>query len=321
MRTPPVPSIQPAARVAAFVAVALLPFGSGCTQSAAPAPQKQAPPAASAEQAAPAQQAPLAAGEVPPAAGEVAPAAVEVPPAAVEVPPAAGEVPPAAEGISPEVRAAVVSKLQGAKPSDVGPSPIPGVYEVTSNGQVAYVTADGRYLLFGNLYDLDGGKNLTADRLNLARSRMLASASESQMIVYGPQNAKHTVTVFTDIDCGYCRDFHAHIDEYNKAGIRVRYVMYPRTGPGTQSWRTAEQVWCSKDRRDALTRAKRGEALTTEACGDGPLLSQFEFGTRMGVEGTPTVYTQSGVRIGGYMKPGEMLQALAETERAASAAR
>lgn len=255
----------------------------------------------------------LSAGTV--AAQSAAPAAAK-PAATAKAAPTAG-----AQQIPAEVRARVVSKLQGAKPSDVGPSPIPGVYEVTSNGQVAYVTADGRYLLFGNLYDLDKGTNLTADRLNLARSRMLASASESQMIVYGPQNAKHTVTVFTDIDCGYCRQFHAHIDEYTKAGIRVRYVLFPRTGPGTESWRTAEQVWCSKDRRDALTRAKRGEPLSTKACGDAPLRAQFEFGTRMGVEGTPTVFTPGGERIGGYMPPAEMLQALKEAERPATAAR
>lgn len=254
----------------------------------------------------------LAGGPV--AAQSAAPAPAK--PAGAKPAPAAGTQP-----IPAEVRARVVSKLQGAKPSDVGPSPIPGVYEVTSNGQVAYVTADGRYLLFGNLYDLDKGTNLTADRLNLARSRMLASASESQMIVYGPQNAKHTVTVFTDIDCIHCRNFHAHIDDYTKAGIRVRYVLFPRTGPGTESWRTAELVWCSKDRRDALTRAKRGEPLTTKACGDAPLRAQFEFGTRMGVEGTPTVFTPGGERIGGYMPPAEMLQALKEAESAAGARR
>ena len=84
------------------------------------------------------------------------------------------------------------------------------------------------------------------------------------MIVYGPPTSKMTVTVFTDVDCGFCRKFHSQIADLNKAGVRVRYLMFPRTGPGTESWKKAEQVWCANDRRDALTRAKRGETIKSK---------------------------------------------------------
>ena len=220
-----------------------------------------------------------------------------------------------------DVRARVVAKLPGATPDDVSASPIPGLYEVTMGGLIAYVSEDGKYLVSGSVYDLDTQLNLTASRRNAARAKALAAASESQMIVFGPQNAKMTVTVFTDIDCGFCRKFHNQIADVNKTGVRVRYLMYPRTGPGTESWRKAEQVWCSADRRDALTRAKRGEPLKAKACGDGAIKTQYELGSDLGVEGTPAIFTQNGDYIGGFLTPEELVNSVQASQKAALAAR
>jgi thiol:disulfide interchange protein DsbC len=229
------------------------------------------------------------------------------------------KAPPAA--VPADVRARVVAKLPGATPEDVSASPIPGLYEVTMGGLIAYVSADGKYLLSGNVYDLDTQMNLTATRRNAARAQALASVSESQMIVFGPSNAKMTVTVFTDIDCGFCRKFHSQIAEVNKAGVRVRYMLYPRTGPGTESWKKAEQVWCSTDRREAMTRAKRGEPLKTKPCGDAAIQAQYQLGSDLGVEGTPAIFTQNGDYIGGFLTPAELVQSVQESQKAAVAAR
>lgn len=236
-------------------------------------------------------------------------------------PATAGKATTAAAPIPADVRARVVAKLPGAQPGDVAASPIPGVYEVTMGGLIAYVSGDGKYLLSGNVYDLDTQVNLTASRRNSARAKALAAVSESNMIVFGPANAKMTVTVFTDIDCGYCRKFHNQIAEMNKAGVRVRYLLYPRTGPGTESWTKSEQVWCATDRREALTRAKKGESIKGKACGDAALKTQYELGSDLGVEGTPAVFTQNGDYIGGYLSPAELVRAIQESSKTAVAAR
>lgn len=241
--------------------------------------------------------------------------------AAPKAAPAAKTTPAATTAIPADVRARVVAKLPGAQPADVAASPIPGLYEVTMGGLIAYVSADGKYLLSGNVYDLDTQVNLTASRRNAARAKALAAVSESNMIVFGPSNAKMTVTVFTDIECGFCRKFHSQIADINKAGVRVRYLMYPRTGPATESWDKAEQVWCSADRRDALSRAKRGETIKAKACGDAAIKTQYELGSDLGVEGTPAVFTQNGDYIGGYLTPAELVQAIQESAKAAVAAR
>jgi thiol:disulfide interchange protein DsbC len=220
-----------------------------------------------------------------------------------------------------DVRARVVSKLHGANPADVTASPIPGLYEVTMGGLIAYVSADGKFLVSGNIYDLDTETNLTAERRNAARAKALAALRDDQMIIFSPENPKMTVTVFTDVDCGYCRKFHSQIAEINKAGVRVRYLLFPRTGPGTESWRKAESVWCAADRKDALTRAKRGEPVKSKDCGDAALKAQYDMGGDLGVEGTPAIFTQSGEYIGGYLTPSQLVQLLQETPKTADASR
>jgi thiol:disulfide interchange protein DsbC len=214
--------------------------------------------------------------------------------------------------VSPEVRARIAAKMPGAKITDIAVSPIPGVYEVTMGGLIAYVSADGRYLLSGSLYDLDTQANLTDERRAVARAKVLASIPEDKMIIFAPPNPKMTVTVFTDIDCGFCRRFHNQIAEFNKAGVKVRYLLYPRTGPGSESWKKAEQVWCAADRKDALTRAKRGEDLKSKDCKSTQVANDYRFGEELGVEGTPAVFTERGVYIGGFMTPEQMVQTIRE---------
>jgi thiol:disulfide interchange protein DsbC len=185
-------------------------------------------------------------------------------------------------------------------------------------GLIAYVSADGKYLFSGNIYDLDTEVNLTAMRRNAARAKALASLRDDQVIVFSPDKPKMTVTVFTDIDCGYCRKFHSHIADLKKAGVRVRYMMFPRTGPGTESWRKAEEVWCSADRNEALTRAKKGDTIKAKDCGDAAIAAQYDMGEQLGVEGTPAVFTQSGDYIGGYLTPEQLVQAVQESQKAAA---
>ena len=74
-------------------------------------------------------------------------------------------------------------------------------------------------------------------------------------------------------------------------GIRVRYLFYPRTDPDTSSWTKAEQVWCSTNRNDALTRAKLDQPLLTKPCANNPVARDYALGKSFGVEGTPSIVT------------------------------
>ena len=119
--------------------------------------------------------------------------------------------------------------------------------------------------------------------------------------------------MFTDVDCPYCRKLHSQIAEYNRLGVRVRYMLYPRTGPNTESWTKAEQVWCSADRNDALTRAKLGQELEDQALRQQPGGAQLRSSARTSrSQGTPAIIMPNGECVAGYMPPDALLEHLKE---------
>jgi thiol:disulfide interchange protein DsbC len=207
-------------------------------------------------------------------------------------------------------RAEIARKIPGTKPEDLRAIPVPGLYELARGGDIAYVSADGRYAISGDLYDLERNDNLTEARRRGIRSGLVAGFPSAQMLVFEPKAPKHTITVFTDIDCGYCRKLHSQVAEYNRLGIGVHYLLFPRSGPGTESWAKAERVWCSKDRNDALTRAKRGENISEAKCGTTPVARHYELGEEVGVNGTPAIVLESGELLPGYVPPAMLAEHL-----------
>lgn len=213
---------------------------------------------------------------------------------------AAGAAPQAAQpGAKPDVRAEIAKRLE-IKVEDVRPSAVAGLYEVSSGAEVGYVSADGRFYIDGDVFDMGSKQNLTEERRMRSRLALMSGVADADAIVFAPKTgARRTVTVFTDVDCVYCRRMHGEMAELNRLGIRVRYLMFPRGGPGSDSWRKAESVWCSDDRRDALTRAKQGEKVASRTC-DSPIAAQYELGRQLGITGTPGIITDRGELIAGY---------------------
>ena len=208
-------------------------------------------------------------------------------------------------------RAAVAKKLEGLKVEDVRISPVNGVYEITRGSDVSYVSSDGRYAIVGDMIDLDSDANLSENRRRIIRQHLIETVPESEMLVFSPKDPKYTITVFTDIDCGYCRKLHSQIAEYNRLGIRVRYLFFPRSGPNTESWHKAEQVWCSSNRSEALTKAKNGEAINVKDCGANNIVARdYELGHKLAVDGTPAIFLSTGEMLPGYAPPGQLARYL-----------
>ena len=215
-------------------------------------------------------------------------------------------------------RAALLKRLPaGSKVEDLLPSQIPGIYQFTQGAEISYLTADGKYFLDGNLSDRDSRENLTEVLRMRARLAMISAVPESQMLIFGPKNPLYTITVFTDVDCAYCRKLHSEMAELNHLGVRVRYMFYPRTGPNTESWKKAEVVWCSPDRNEALTRAKAGIAMDmNKTCDATPVAREYALGQSIGVRGTPAILTENGDYISGYMPPRDLVQQIKELQLA-----
>lgn len=225
--------------------------------------------------------------------------------------------PPPAKPADP--REEIAKKIPGgARVDELRATPIPGIWEFTRDGDIAYVSGDGRYALGGDMVELGSNLNITEQHRRELRLRELAAVPESDMLIFSPKDPKYTVSVFTDVDCPYCRKLHAQIAEYNRLGIRVRYLLYPRNGPNTPSWTKAQQVWCSANRNESLTQAKAGQELRSKACTDTPLARFWALGSKFNITGTPAIVMADGEMVAGYLPPDVLLKHLQQEHRLAA---
>lgn len=193
---------------------------------------------------------------------------------------------------------------------DLRQSPIDHLYTVRVGSQVFYVSGDGKHLISGDLYDTASNENITELERQNVRLDYIHSINPKSMITFSPSDYQHTVTIFTDIDCGYCRKFHQEIEEVMEEGIRVQYISFPRGGPESDSWYKAQKVWCSENRQQAITQAKQGKELSNDLCSSDPVQEHYNLGLKFNVQGTPTLLTDKGEIIVGYMPAASLRERL-----------
>ena len=206
-------------------------------------------------------------------------------------------------------RKALQELVPQAKIDTVEAAPLPGYRQAIIDSHLIYVSDDGKYVMQGTLYDTQSKRDLTGSRLAVEHKSKVDSVPLSKRIVFAPDKPKYKITVFTDLDCGYCRKLHSQIAEYNKRGIEVDYLFFPRSGLNSPSYDKAVSVWCAADRNTAFTAAKAGKTPTPLKC-DNPVAEEFKLGAQVGVDGTPTIFAPDGTKIGGYLAPDQMLAKL-----------
>ena len=151
-------------------------------------------------------------------------------------------------------------------------------------------------------------KNVSPKRKKNLYESINNKSSKKELISLRQIN--HNIFVFTDVDCGYCRQFHNQIDEYLELGIRVNYLAYPRAGIGSDSFNKISSAWCNEDPNFSLTLLKQGKDIETKLCEDNPVEKHFNLGNTIGVQGTPSIITDEGKMIPGYLPPQDLLNIL-----------
>ena len=224
----------------------------------------------------------------------------------------------AAQGADDPVRQALAKIIPNSENMAIADSPLTGIKQVTIDSMVFYVSEDGNYLMQGKLFDLETRTDLTEEALSVIRKDLMADVDSAGMISFAPEDALYNVYVFTDIDCGYCRRLHAQIEEYNRLGIAVHYLFFPRSGVGTPSFSKAVSVWCADDKQAAFTAAKLGDDPAPESC-DNPVQAQYELGQKIGMTGTPALVLANGSMVRGYMPPAQLLQHLEQNSKQVAA--
>jgi len=197
--------------------------------------------------------------------------------------------------------------MAGAK---IKASPVKGLYQVLVPPRVYYVDESVSYLVQGNILNVDNNlRNETLPVQRLAINLAIAE-TEPEMIVFSPKGETlHTVTVFTDVDCAYCKKLHSQMAEYNKLGIEIRYLAWPRSEPGSPSFKKSESVWCADDRKKAITLAKQGKKIANKTC-TNPVSKHQKLGEMLGVRGTPALIIETGDLVSGYVQPKVLRQEL-----------
>lgn len=224
---------------------------------------------------------------------------------------------------------AQLAKMLGVEAGDVRQSPVPDIYEVHKDHVFAYVTADGKYLIQGDMVNLKTGEQITEEHRKADRLAALAKLGDDKLISYAPpppMKSRYVVTVFTDVTCPFCRKLHSDMAEYNKRGIDIRYAFYPRSGPDTAAFREAEAVWCSKDRHKALDAAfedaAEGDAIPQkhDSC-TNPVKQEYELGRALGLRGTPMMILPDGEKVDGYLPPDDLASHLEDVSKAEAKAK
>ena len=209
------------------------------------------------------------------------------------------------------LKEALLKQLPRAADAKIKPTPINGLYEVMSAGQIMYTTKDARYIIDGDMFDMVSRKNLTEDTRGGIRLQELDKLGEDNMLVYTPEGkVKHTITVFTDIYCPYCQRLHAEMDDYMKNGIKVRYIFVPFKGE--KSVNTSVSVWCAKDRNKAMDMAKSGEKVDSKTC-DNPISRHKALAAELGIRGTPAIMLESGQLMPGYVPSSKLISQMNST--------
>ena len=216
------------------------------------------------------------------------------------------------------IKRALAEVMPSATPDSIVPAPMANFYEVLMGTQVLYISKDGKYLFEGDVYDVAARQNITEARRSVGRLKTMQALDPASMIIFEPKTANYTLTVFTDIDCGYCRKMHNEMQSYLDKGIRIRYLAYPRSGKDTPSYVKAVGVWCAVDRKAAMTTAKAGGKVEDKKC-KNPVDAHLAAGEAVGVSGTPTLVLENGVVVPGYLNAGQLVQLIDENKKKVAA--
>ena len=192
----------------------------------------------------------------------------------------------------------------------IEPSPIPGIYAVYYGDlQPIYVTQDGSFFIYGDIYkiNINSISNITENSVAERRKLILQSIPSEELISFKSSNEQFSVIVFTDVDCGYCRKLHNQIDEYNSLGISINYAAFPRSGLGTSAFTKMVGAWCSDNPKDSMTKLKNNSTLDISFCENQPVSKQYIIGKKLGVDGTPAIFSMDGEMFPGYIEPEELL--------------
>ncbi|OCG40326.1 bifunctional protein-disulfide isomerase/oxidoreductase DsbC [Gilliamella sp. Bif1-4] len=194
-----------------------------------------------------------------------------------------------------------------SKESKIFDSPIKDFKSVSTPEGIVYVSKDGKYLIQGSIFDLQGDRpENIANSINLS----LIKSIEKDAIIYKAKNEKYIISVFTDYTCHYCKLLHENIDKYLEAGISVHYFAFPRAGADSDVGKNMQSIWSMADRKAAFDNAYKGNTISPASSMIPYVTQQFNVGKKLGIGGTPAIVLPNGQLVSGYVPADKLIEFL-----------
>ena len=173
-------------------------------------------------------------------------------------------------------------------------------HEIIINKQIYYATNDGKYLIVGNVINLNTKESITENTKMNQRLSIIDSIDMKNYMIFKPKKTDHILTIFTDTSCPYCQKLHNEIPDLLENNIEIRYVLFSRNGNDVDAYQQLVSAWCSADKIDALEDLFSGDILDDASNCENPIARNFDFAGSLSVEGTPTIFLEDGRIIPGY---------------------
>lgn len=190
----------------------------------------------------------------------------------------------------------LIDQLRATYPNtifkEVQPAPVAGLYEVMMGSNIAYTDKNGRYFIFGHLFDMKEQKDITAERQREAQKIPFPSQFLDNAIKIVKGDGSRTLAVFSDPDCPYCKKLESELARLDN--VTIYLFIYPLETLHPEAKTTAIRIWCAPDKAKAWSEyvlAGKKPALTS--C-ENPINDNVTLGASLGIAGTPTLIAVDG---------------------------
>ena len=180
-------------------------------------------------------------------------------------------------------------------------------HEIIINNQIYYATNDGKYLIIGNVINLETKESITENTKMKQRLSVIEDIKEENLIIYKPVKTDYVLTVFTDTSCPYCQKLHDEIPKLLENSIEVRYVLFSRNGEEVEAYKQLVFAYCSENKLESIERLFAGDILDDVDSCVNPLNENYKYASLLSVEGTPTIFLEDGRIIPGYQNSENIL--------------
>lgn len=211
-----------------------------------------------------------------------------------------------------DIRKTMEAKL-GAKVESITKSGYMGLYEVYADGNIFYTDEKvSAIVVSGQLIDAKTMKNVTDERMKKLTAIKFGDLPLDRAIKQVRGDGKRVMATFEDPNCGYCKRLAKEMQKLDN--VTIYTFLLPILSE--DSVHKSKQIWCSSDRAkvwvDWMADGKTPSGR--EDCDTSAVTKNQEFGRKLNITGTPTIFFADGERVPGAIPLARIEQKLSQTK-------